>query len=252
MTGFPLRDRMAAAGALLGPFLVALALVPFRTELSNTNAALILVVVVVAVAAIGNRITGALAALSAAAWFDFFLTEPYERFTMTETDDIETAVLLLLVGLIVSQLAAHARRLEVVTVTDADHLRRIHETADLARTSRSADPVVEHVRRQLIELLGLRTCRFEYGTLMGQPPRLEQDGSVAVGRRHWDVDAAGWPEGEIELRTYGNGYYFGRFMMAPAPESAPSLKARLVAVTLADQTGAALDTAGLTNGRTSA
>ncbi|MDX3758011.1 DUF4118 domain-containing protein [Streptomyces sp. AK02-04a] len=181
MTGFPPRDRIAAAGALLGPFLVALALVPFRTDLSNTNAALILVVMVVAVAAVGNRITGALAALSAAAWFDFFLTEPYERFTMTETDDIETAVLLLAVGLIVSQLAVHARRLEVVTVTDADHLHRIHETADLARTSRSADPVVEHVRRQLIELLGLRTCRFEYGTLMGRPPRLEQDGSVAVG-----------------------------------------------------------------------
>jgi hypothetical protein len=252
MTGFALRDRAAVAAALLGPFLVALALVPFRTDLSNTNAALILVVVVVAVAAVGNRIAGALAALSAAVWFDFFLTVPYERFTMTQTDDIETAVLLLIVGLIVSQLAAHARRLEVITVTDADHLRRIHETAELARTSRSADAVVEHVRRQLIELLGLRGCRFEYGTLMGRPPRLEQDGSVAVGRRSWDVDAGGWPEGEIELRAYGNGHYFGRFMMDPALGVVPSLKARLVAVTLADQAGAALDTAGLTNGRTPA
>ncbi|WP_215450456.1 DUF4118 domain-containing protein [Streptomyces sp. ATCC 21386] len=252
MAGFPLRDRMAVVAALLGPFLVSLALVPFRTDLSNTNAALILVVVVVAVAAVGNRIAGAVAALSAAAWFDFFLTRPYQRFTMTDTDDIETAVLLLVVGLIVSQLAAHARRLEVVTVTDADHLRRIHETADLARTTNSADTVVEHVRRQLVELLDLRACRFEYGTLMGQPPRLEQDGAVAVGRRRWDVDATGWPEGEIELRAYGNGHYFGRFMMTPGPGSVPSLKARLVAVTLADQAGAALDTAGLTNGRTSA
>ncbi|MFF7984026.1 DUF4118 domain-containing protein [Streptomyces sp. NPDC007901] len=252
MTGFVLRDRMAAAAALLGPFLVALALVPFRTDLSNTNAALILVVVVVAVAAVGNRIAGAVAALSAAVWFDFFLTVPYERFTMTDTDDIETAVLLLVVGLIVSQLAAHARRLEVVTVTDADHLRRIHETADLARTTSSADAVVEHVRRQLIELLDLSGCRFEYGTLMGQPPRLEQDGSVAVGRRHWDVDATGWPEGEIEVRAYGNGHYFGRFMLTPGPGAVPSLKARLVAVTLADQAGAALDTAGFTNRRTRA
>ncbi|MEU9247278.1 DUF4118 domain-containing protein [Streptomyces sp. NPDC048385] len=252
MTGFVLRDRMAAAAALLGPFLMALALVPFRTDLSNTNAALILVVVVVAVAAVGNRIAGAVAALSAAVWFDFFLTVPYERFTMTDTDDIETAVLLLVVGLIVSQLAAHARRLEVVTVTDADHLRRIHETADLARTTSSADAVVEHVRRQLIELLGLSGCRFEYGTLMGQPPRLEQDGSVAVGRRHWDIDATGWPQGEIEVRAYGNGHYFGRFMMTPGPEAVPALKARLVAVTLADQAGATLDTAGLTTRRTRA
>ncbi|MEU2864603.1 DUF4118 domain-containing protein [Streptomyces mirabilis] len=252
MTGYPLRDRLAVVAGFAGPFLVALALVPFRTDLSNTNAALILVVMVVAVAAVGNRVAGAVAALSAAAWFDFFLTRPYERFTMTDTDDIETAVLLLFVGLIVSQLAARARRLEVITVTDADHLRRIHETADLTRSTKSADAVVEHVRRELIELLTLRGCRFEYGTLMGQPPRLEQDGTVAVGRRHWDVDHGGWPDGEIELRAYGNGHYFGRFMLDPTPGTVPSLKARLVAVTLADQTGAALDTAGLAQARTRA
>ncbi|MFG2550081.1 DUF4118 domain-containing protein [Streptomyces sp. NPDC048581] len=252
MTGYPLRDRLALVSGLVAPFLVALALVPFRADLSNTNAALILVVVVVAVAAVGNRAAGALAALSAAAWFDFFLTRPYQRFTMTDTDDIETAVLLLVVGLIVSQLAARARRLEVITVTDADHLRRIHETADLARTTGSADAVVEHVRRQLTDLLGLRGCRFEYGTLMGRPPRLEQDGTIAVGRRAWDPEAGGWPDGEIELRAYGNGHYFGRFMLDPTPGNLPPLKVRLVAVTLADQAGAALDTAGLTRGRTGA
>jgi K+-sensing histidine kinase KdpD len=38
--------------------------------------ALVLVVAVVAVAAIGNRLAGALAAVSAAAWFDFFFTVP--------------------------------------------------------------------------------------------------------------------------------------------------------------------------------
>jgi len=168
---------------------------------------------------------------------------------MTDTDDIETAVLLLVVGLIVSQLAARARRLEVITVTDADYLRRIHETAGLAQATSSADAVVEHVRHQLTELLALRGCRFEYGTLLGQPPRLEQDGTVAVGRKHGDVDAGGWPEGEIELRAYGNGHYFGRFMLDPTPGTVPPLKARLVAVTLADQAGAALDTAGLAKGR---
>jgi hypothetical protein len=244
MTGYPLRDRLALVAGLVGPFLVALALVPFRTDLSRTNAALILVVVVVAVAAIGNRLAGALAALSAAAWFDFFHTRPYQTFDITASADIETAVLLLIVGLIVSQLAARARRLEVITVTDAGYLARIHETADLAQSAKSSDTVVDHVRRELTELLGLRGCRFEYGTLMGQPPRLEQDGNVAVGHRRWDVDASGWPAGEIELRTYGNGHYLGRFMLTPGPGPVPPLQARLVAVTLADQTGAALDTAG--------
>ncbi|TQJ92537.1 hypothetical protein FBY22_3409 [Streptomyces sp. SLBN-31] len=44
---------------------------PHEAHLSNTNAPLILVVVVVAVAVIGNRIAGAITALSAAVWFDF-------------------------------------------------------------------------------------------------------------------------------------------------------------------------------------
>ncbi|MGW1046311.1 hypothetical protein [Streptomyces sp. NPDC002547] len=41
-------------------------------------------------------------------------------------------------------------------------------------------------------------------------------------------------------------------MMTPGPGAVPALKARLVAVTLADQAGVALDTAGLTTRRTRA
>ncbi|MDX3240292.1 hypothetical protein [Streptomyces sp. ME18-1-4] len=79
---------------------------------------------------------------------------------------------------------------------------------------------------------------------MGRPSRLEQDGSVALGRRRRDIDIDGRPEGEIELCTYGNGRYLGRFMLTPGRGPVPPLQARLVAVPLADQTGAALDTVG--------
>ncbi|WP_406277570.1 PAS domain-containing sensor histidine kinase [Streptomyces sp. NBC_00191] len=241
---YPLRDRIALAAALAGPFLAALVLVPFRTSLSNTNLALILVVVVVAVSANGNRFAGALTALSSAAWFDFFLTQPYQQFTIDDSKDIETAVLLLAVGLAVSQLAARARRLQVITVTDAGHLARIHDTAQLVQATASPDAVVDQVRRQLVDVLQLRGCRFEYGSLLGRPPRLEQDGAVVVGRSRWDIDRYGWPEGEIELRAVGIGHYGGRFMLRPTPGVVPPLRARLVAVTLADHAGAALDTAG--------
>ncbi|MFD7495164.1 DUF4118 domain-containing protein [Streptomyces sp. NPDC059832] len=245
MSGFPLRDSMAVAAALVCPPAVAGLLVPFRTDLTSTNTALILVVVVVAVAAIGNRVAGALAALSAAVWFDFFLTVPYERFTIDKGDDIQTAVLLLVVGLVVSQLAARARRLRVVAITDAGHLATIHDTAQLAQSTSSPDAVVDHVRGELTRLLGLKGCRFEYGTLLGHPPRLEQDGDVVVGRRTWDMARRGWPQEEIELRATGNGHYYGRFMLTPTPGAEPaSLQARLVAVTLADQAGAAMATTG--------
>ena len=50
------------------------------------------------------------AAVSAAVWFDFFWTQPYETLAITTRADIETAVLLLLLGLAVAEIGVHARR----------------------------------------------------------------------------------------------------------------------------------------------
>jgi hypothetical protein len=233
------RDPAAIAAGVLLPLAVAAILIPLRSSWSNTNVALVLVVAVVAVAAMGNRWAGALAALSAAAWFDFFFTVPYYRFAISRADDIRTAVLLLVVGLAVSQLAARARQLKVLAITDARYLAEIRETAELTQSARSPDVVVDHVRDQLVNVLDLAGCRFEYGSLLGHPPRLEADGSVMVGRHRQDVEDGGLPAEEIELRTFGNGQYYGRFMLKPKPDSRPSLQARLVAVTLADQAGRA-------------
>ncbi len=237
---YPARDLIAMAAALAAPLAAAAALLPWRGNWSNTNVALLLMVVVVAVAAIGNRLAGALAAIGAAAWFDFFFTIPYERFTISSRDDITTFILLLLVGLAVSQLAARARRLKVVTITDSAYLARLHQATLLAQSAPAPEAVVDYVRDQLVDVLGLTGCRFEYGTLLGHPARLEPDGTVLAGRIPWDVDAAGLPAGDLELRTFGGGQYYGRFMLTPAPGSRPTLQARLVAVALAGQAGRAL------------
>jgi hypothetical protein len=145
----------------------------------------------------------------------------------------------LLTGLAVSQLAARARRLKIVTVTDAGYLAQIHETASLAKSATIPDVVVNRVKEQLVALLDLQGARFEYGSLLGHPPRLEPDGTVTVGRSRWDVELWGLPAEEVELRTFGNGRYYGRFMLKAKPGSKPSLQARMVAVTLADQAGRA-------------
>jgi hypothetical protein len=240
MTRYLTRDRMAIAAAVIAPLVAAVILLPWRGGWSNTNVALLLVVVVVAVAAIGNRIAGAIAAIGAAVWFDFFFTLPYNRFTISRSSDITTFVLLLVVGVAVSQLAAHARRLKVIAITDTGYLAQLHETATLTQAAGSTEAVIDHVRAQLIGLLDLEDCRFEYGMLLGHPPRLEQDGAVRTGYGRWNVEEAGLPEEEVELRVSGNGQYFGRFMLTPKPGSRPSLQARLVAVTLADLAGRAL------------
>ena len=140
----------------------------------------------------------------------------------------------------VSQLAARARRLKVIAITDAGYLAQIHETALLAKSATSADAVVDHVKQQLTGLLDLEGARFEHGSLLGHPPRLEPDGTVIVGHSRWDLEQQGLPAPEIEVRTFGNGQYYGRFMLKAKPGSKPPLQARLVAITLADQAGRAL------------
>ncbi|WP_323183995.1 MULTISPECIES: DUF4118 domain-containing protein [unclassified Streptomyces] len=74
MSHFPTRGPLAILAALAAPLAVCAVLLPFRSNIADTNVALILVVVVVAAAALGHRLAGALAAVSAAVWFDFFFT----------------------------------------------------------------------------------------------------------------------------------------------------------------------------------
>ncbi|WP_319326753.1 hypothetical protein [Streptomyces europaeiscabiei] len=49
------------------------------------------------------------------------------------------------VSVVVSQLAAHARKLKLVTVTDAAHLTRIHDTATLVQRGASPYAVADQV-----------------------------------------------------------------------------------------------------------
>jgi len=242
MTRYLTRDRAAIAAGAAAPLALAAILLPWRGSWSNTNVALLLVVVVVAVACMGNRRAGALAAISAAAWFDFFFTVPYDRFVIHHPADVTTFVLLLVVGIAVSQLAAWARRLRAQAVADAGYFARIVDSAALTQRAGTPHDIIEHVRGQLIAVLDLEACRFEYGMLLGRPPRLEPDGSVLTRYGRYPVDEFGLPDGEVELRTFSNGEYVGRFMMTPGPGARPALRARLVAVALADLAGHAAGT----------
>ena len=238
--GWMTRDRASVVAAVLAPFLLCLALVPFRADFANTNAALLLVLVVVAVAANGNRVAGALAALSAGVWFDFFLTQPYEHFTISNRADIETALLLLLVGVGVTELALWGRRQHLLVSRQAGYLAGIHAAADVVAAGGSLNPLVEQVAEQLTRVLGVTRCRFDYG--MGPDhPRLERDGRITWRHEEWDVERRGMPEErETELIVETASRYWGRFLLTGSSDSRPSLAQRLVAVALADQVGAGM------------
>ena len=103
-----------------------------RSLVNSTNAALVLMIVVVAIAAIGGRTAGILTALAAVMSFDFFLTKPYLSLKIESRNDLETAIALLVAAVIVGTIASSgqlARRRVGSTNTD---IRRIHRVAEAA------------------------------------------------------------------------------------------------------------------------
>ncbi len=234
------RDQIALVAAVVLPLSVAAILVPFRSSFTNTASALILVAVIVAVAALGNRISGFVATISATVWFDFFLTQPYEKLAITHRQDIETAVSLFVVGIIVTELAARSRHHHETAAEEADFVALIHEVSELATSGAPSRDVVERVRSELVTLLHLRACRYESGSPDGPMMQLEHDGRVYFGGRVWSVDRMGLPGPHIELQVQYQGRVLGRFVMTPTPGYEVSYERRVVAVAIVDQVGASL------------
>lgn len=236
------RGRSVVVVALLAPLAVCAVLSLVRASFANTNAALLLVLVVGAVAASGDRVAAVLAALSAAGWFDFFLTKPYGTFAIDDRDDVETTVLLLAVGLGVAELAAWGYRQQAQAQRDAGYLAGIRVAAEIGAAGGSSGELADVVGAQLTRILGLRACQFQHGVAgLGNPARLRNDGVVERQGALWDVERRGLPtDTDIELLVENKGQLQGRFLLSACPDSHPSVEQRLVAVTLADQVGASL------------
>lgn len=229
----------------LAPIAAAMALVGARDMIDNTNVALVLTLVVVAAGALGGRAAGALAAVSAALSFNFFHTRPYLSLTIDSQDDVETTLLLLIVGLIAGQLARRAHTAKAEAAAGRSELARIHRLAGLvARGSASAE-VVDTAQKELVDLLHLRECRFEAVpfTNLVEGPTLERQGMISGGRyratRQGDLELELSPDGVV-LPVLARGQLVGRFLLEPAPGTGASLEERIVAVALADQVGASL------------
>jgi K+-sensing histidine kinase KdpD len=233
---------LAALAGLVAPLALSAALVPFRASFANTDAALALLLVVVAVAAAGYRPAGFLAALSAAGWYDFFFTRPYERFSITRAADVETTVLLLIIGVAVTEIAVWGHRQRAAASRRSGYLAGINDAARTVAAGSSAAALPDQVSDQLTRLLSLRSCEFQYGRAgLDQPGRIERDGRVTVAGASWDFRQFGLPQRSgTELLVESGARLQGRFLMQPDPAVRPTTEQLLVAVALADQVGAAL------------
>jgi hypothetical protein len=233
-------------GLILGvatPILVGALLVPFRSEFSGSNAALALVIPVVLAAAIGGRVAGVAAALCSAASFDFFLTRPYLSLNIESRNDIETAVLLAVVGVIVGTVASIGRRSRESTSQYDVEIHSIHRVAELAAAG-GGHGVVDTARRELTQLLHLGDCRYETAPFSHEYPTLNRRGSTGglmrnyVARRH----GLELPAGGAGLPVVSGGRTVARFVLVPTPGVGVSTHARLAAAVIADQVAASIVT----------
>jgi hypothetical protein len=215
----------------------------FRSVFDQTNAALVLMIVVVAVAALGGRAAGIVTSLAAVASFDFFHTKPYLSLLIESGDDVETAILLLIAAVMVGTIATWGRTGHRRAGTARSEVRRIHRVAEAAVTGLPAADVIAVAQDELRELLTLHEARFEALPTddVRVLPRITRNGAIeGVRDRRFGrlPDGAGGfelPEQGVELPVLARGQHIGRFLLSPTHGVAVSLEQRLVAVAIADQ-----------------
>ncbi len=236
------RNSLANLCGVVLPLGVSASLMPARASLAGTAAALILVALVAAIAILGNRFAGVLASASSALWFDFFLTQPYERFAISHRADLETTISLFVVGLIVTELAARGRHHRVVAVEEADYVALLHDLGEMVALGAPAAEVIERACHELTHLLHLRRCEYQPGAPRPNRTTILSDGQVVHGGLLWGVSTMGLPGSDLDLPIHHGGRILGRFVLVSTPGWPVSRERLIVAVAVAAQVGAALAT----------
>jgi K+-sensing histidine kinase KdpD len=216
-----------------------------RESVTSETAVLLLVLWVVAAAASGDRLAGALAALSGGLWFDFFLTQPYLRFTIDDPDDVEATVLLLLIGLLVTEVALWGHRQQARASRRSGYLEGVLGTArTVAEGDVPVDALIDLVAREITQVLEADTCRFVRGPVHdARIAVLDHEGVVHHGDHAIDVERTGLPTNEhVALLVRRGTQVMGHFLVStPTRVVYPSREQRRVAVLLADQVAAAVE-----------
>jgi K+-sensing histidine kinase KdpD len=226
------------------PVVVCAVLATVRDSVTAATCVLVLVLCVVAAAATGDRVAGLLAALSAGAFFDFFLTEPYGSFSISRADDVEAAVLLVLISLAVTEITLWGHRQREQASRHAGYLEGVLGTARaVAEGELPADTVVSVVASEIAQVLGVENASFVEGPVRdSRVALLDHEGDVSRHGRPVDVARSGFPTDEyVAVPVRRGSAVVGHFLLSsPTRTVYPSVEQRQVAVLLADQVAVAV------------
>lgn len=236
---------LARGIAVASPLALCAALSAVRDAVPTASAVLVLVLGIVGVAALGDRTAGVVAALSSGAWFDVLLTQPYLRLTIDDPDDIQAAVLLVLIGVSVTEIALWGRRQQQESSRRSGYLDGVlSAAATVVEGDATPDQVASVVAASIADVLGADACRFVPGPVHDRRIAvLDREGVLTQNGHHRDVDRTGLPSDEyVALEVWRSHRVLGHFLVTASTRVArPSREQCRVAVLLADQFAPLID-----------
>jgi hypothetical protein len=222
--------------AASAPLAAAAGWIPIRERVPNTDLALALVLLVMAFGALARRHLIAVAAVSASIWFEFFDARPFGTLAISHRPDVQTTLVLFVAALLTGEMACRFSLHRRSTRRRAEDLSSVQATAAMLASGEDVATVLETVAAQLAHLLELVDCRFDAVDVNADGLLVARDGTL-VSRRDDAPAAVGC---RAAIPVWGQGDVIGYYSIEWLPERPPPLESLLVAVTLADQAGAAL------------
>ena len=210
----------------------------FRDTAGATNVALVLTMIVVA-AALAGRTAGFATAISAALGFNYFHTQPYHSLRISGSRDIVTVSLLVVIGIVVSEIGAWRRRARRLSAERLSTGRALETAAAMLAGGEPSGDLWAKVREVLITELHLVDCRFET-TNHSDLPTLPRSGSIVGRSMHLTRYGFAFPPGGVVVPVVARGETFGGIVLVPDERYGSTHDARALAIALADQYAVAL------------
>jgi Domain of unknown function (DUF4118) len=226
------RTKIAYVAAIVLPFAVGALLIPWRDELDQSTA-LVLVLPVLIVALAGGLGPALVAAVMATATFDLLLTRPYFGFSIHDDNDVVAAITLFVVGAVIG--AASTRLARIDTKAGARR-RTIGQFTDFVHTVADGDAtdevIIQSAATAITDILGLVRCDWTQGAAATTAPTILPDGLLMAYERDLSEDRSQLPKG-TELRVRDGDTDLGRFVLTPTPGHDVSIEERHAAAAVA-------------------
>ena len=214
---------------------LAAALVPLRNLLGTTNVALAMVLLVVAAASVGGRLSGSFTAVTSSVVFNLFHTKPYFTLRVQSGKEVLSVALVLVVGLAVGELGVARERQSEVRRSHLRSIRALEEVGAIVSSGAPVTDVWPVVQEAMSTTLSAQSVYFEPDGPLSTCPVVERDGRLEHSQKRLIGDGFALPDVGAAVRVMANGRTLGQLVVKPKADVGVTREQRRAAVAIADQ-----------------